>query len=129
MLSGLFAIINKLFGVQFKDRSQEVPRWHDDVQFFEVLEDDVVIGAIYLDLFARNGKRGGAWLSGFQDKHLGDDGEALPVGFIVGNFSPAVDGMPSLLTFDEVITLFHKFASTDTEYTSSNFNNFQINKS
>ena len=109
VLSGLFAIINKLFGVQFKDRSQEVPRWHDDVQFFEVLEDDVVIGAIYLDLFARNGKRGGAWLSGFQDKHLGDDGEALPVGFIVGNFSPAVDGMPSLLTFDEVTTLFHEF--------------------
>lgn len=109
VLSGLFAIIDKLFGVQFVERSQEVPRWHEDVQFFELIENNQIIGGIYLDLFARNGKRGGAWLSGFQDKHQGTDGERLPVGFIVGNLTPASDRTPSLLTFDEVTTLFHEF--------------------
>ncbi|TWV81302.1 M3 family metallopeptidase [Moraxella sp. VT-16-12] len=109
VLSGLFGIIDKLFGVQFVERTSEVPRWHTDVQFFELIQDGQVIGGIYLDLFARNGKRGGAWLSTFQDKHKDQHGESLPVGFIVGNFSPAVGDLPSLLSFDEVTTLFHEF--------------------
>lgn len=109
VLDGLFTIIGKLFDVSFKDRTSEVPRWHDDVQFFELHDKDGLIGGLYLDLFARTGKRGGAWLSGFQEKHKDEQFESLPVGFIVGNFSPAVDDLPSLLTFDEVTTLFHEF--------------------
>ncbi|WP_066802248.1 M3 family metallopeptidase [Moraxella oblonga] len=109
VLGGLFEIIGKLFGVTFKERTGEVPRWHDEVQFFELHENDKLIGGLYLDLFARTGKRGGAWLSGFQEKHKDSKTEQLPVGFIVGNFSPAVGELPSLLTFDEVTTLFHEF--------------------
>lgn len=109
VLDGLFDIIGKLFDVSFKERTADVPRWHDDVQFFELHDKNGLIGGVYLDLFARTAKRGGAWLSGFQEKHKDDDIEQLPVGFIVGNFSPAVDDLPSLLTFDEVITLFHEF--------------------
>ena len=107
VLNGLFDIIGTLFDVRFK--AQDIPTWHDDVQFYEVVANDKTIGGIYLDLFARAGKRGGAWLSGFQDKHQGTDGETLPVGFIVGNFSPKTADTPSLLTFDEVTTLFHEF--------------------
>lgn len=109
VLGGLFEIIGKLFGVEFKERTSDVPRWHDDVQFFELHENGELIGGLYLDLFARAGKRGGAWLSGFQEKHKDSQIEQLPVGFIVGNFSPAVGELPSLLTFDEVTTLFHEF--------------------
>ncbi|MDO4897148.1 MAG: M3 family metallopeptidase [Moraxella sp.] len=109
VLDGLFTIIGKLFDVSFKDRTSEVPRWHDDVQFFELHDKDGLIGGLYLDLFARTGKRGGAWLSSFQEKHQDSKIEQLPVGFIVGNFSPAVGDLPSLLTFDEVTTLFHEF--------------------
>lgn len=109
VLTGLFEIIAKLFDVHFIERTTEVPRWHKDVQFFELHDNDGVIGGLYLDLFARHGKRGGAWLSGFQEKHKDKQMEQLPVGFIVGNFSPAVDGLPSLLSFDEVNTLFHEF--------------------
>lgn len=86
-----------------------MPRWHDEVQFFELQDNGKTIGALYLDLFARAGKSGGAWLSDFQSKHLDSHSERLPVGFIVGNFTPASQERPSLLTFDEVTTLFHEF--------------------
>ncbi|STZ64281.1 Oligopeptidase A [Moraxella lacunata] len=109
VLSGLFDIIGKLFGVSFNERTADIPRWHTDVQFFELHDKNGLIGGLYLDLFARTGKRGGAWLSGFQEKHKDSQIEQLPVGFIVGNFSPAVGDLPSLLTFDEVTTLFHEF--------------------
>ena len=109
VLSGLFDIIGKLFGVSFNERTADVPRWHTDVQFFELHDKNGLIGGLYLDLFARTGKRGGAWLSGFQEKHKDSEIEQLPVGFIVGNLSPAVGDLPSLLTFDEVTTLFHEF--------------------
>lgn len=109
VLGGLFDIIGKLFGVSFNERTADVPRWHTDVQFFELHDKNGLMGGLYLDLFARTGKRGGAWLSGFQEKHKDSQIEQLPVGFIVGNFSPAVGDLPSLLTFDEVTTLFHEF--------------------
>lgn len=107
VLEGLFDIINTLFDVRFQ--AQNVPTWHSDVSFYEVVANGQTIGGIYLDLYARSGKRGGAWLSGFQDKHQDKDSDILPVGFIVGNFSPKSADTPSLLTFDEVTTLFHEF--------------------
>ncbi|WP_432481133.1 M3 family metallopeptidase [Moraxella sp. ZY200743] len=108
VLEGMFDIIDTLFGVRFI--AKDAPTWHDDVQFFEVHDKDGLIGGVYIDLYARAGKSGGAWLSDFQNKHatLAGD-ETLPVCFVVGNFSPAVDGKPSLLTHDEVLTLFHEF--------------------
>lgn len=108
VLDGLFKVVDKLFKISFKERT-DVPTWHKEVQFFELYENNTLIGGIYLDLYARAGKRGGAWLSDFQSKHKDDHQDILPVGFIVGNFSPAVGDLPSLLSFDEVTTLFHEF--------------------
>lgn len=108
VLDGMFDIIHELFGVHFI--TKDVPVWHKDVQFYEVHGKDGLIGGVYIDLYARSGKSGGAWLSDFQGKHEQLDGsQTLPVCFVIGNFSPAVDGKPSLLTHDEVLTLFHEF--------------------
>ncbi|MDN3398560.1 M3 family metallopeptidase [Psychrobacter sp. APC 3426] len=112
VISGLFAIVERLYGIKVQEHSESVSRWHDDVRFYQLFDaDDHLLGGFYFDLFARNGKRGGAWMSGFQSRYTYDeqDHEQLPVCFMVGNFTPALDGKPSLLTHDEVLTLFHEF--------------------
>ena len=112
VISGLFAIVERLYGIKVQEQSESVSRWHDDVSFYQLFDaDDNVLGGFYFDLFARSGKRGGAWMSGFQSRYTYDeqDHQQLPVCFMVGNFTPALDGKPSLLTHDEVLTLFHEF--------------------
>ncbi len=116
--SGLFAIVERLYGITVQEQSYEgaddhsVSRWHDDVRFYQLFDaDDQLIGGFYFDLFARSGKRGGAWMSGFQSRYSYEEQnhQQLPVCFMVGNFTPALDGKPSLLTHEEVLTLFHEF--------------------
>ena len=118
VVSGLFAIVERLYGIKAKPQNndsadiQAVSRWHDDASFYELFDaDDNLLGGFYFDLFARSGKRGGAWMSGFQSRYTYEeqDHQQLPVCFMVGNFTPALDGKPSLLTHDEVLTLFHEF--------------------
>ena len=121
VISGLFAIVERLYGITVKEQSNStedsadshsVSRWHDDVRFYQLFDaDDQLIGGFYFDLFARSGKRGGAWMSGFQSRYSYEEQnhQQLPVCFMVGNFTPALDGKPSLLTHDEVLTLFHEF--------------------
>ena len=112
VISGLFAIVERLYGIKVQEQSESVSRWHDDVSFYQLFDaDDNVIGGFYFDLFARSGKRGGAWMSGFQSRYTYSEQnhQQLPVCFMVGNFTPALDGKPSLLTHDEVLTLFHEF--------------------
>ena len=121
VISGLFAIVKRLYGITVKEQSSStedradshsVSRWHDDVRFYQLFDaDDHLIGGFYFDLFARSGKRGGAWMSGFQPRYSYEEQnhQQLPVCFMVGNFTPALDGKPSLLTHDEVLTLFHEF--------------------
>ncbi|MFC6380091.1 M3 family metallopeptidase [Psychrobacter glacincola] len=126
VVSGLFAIVERLYGIKVKEQSNDsanksvndntdevlASRWHDDVRFYQLFDaDDHLIGGFYFDLFARSGKRGGAWMSGFQSRYTyaEQDHQQLPVCFMVGNFTPALDGKPSLLTHDEVVTLFHEF--------------------
>ena len=112
VISGLFAIVERLYGIKVQEQSESVSRWHDDVSFYELFDaDDNVLGGFYFDLFARSGKRGGAWMSGFQSRYTYSEQnhQQLPVCFMVGNFTPALDGKPSLLTHDEVLTLFHEF--------------------
>ena len=118
VISGLFAIVERLYGIKVREQSNDaidnhsVSRWHDDVRFYQLFDaDDNLLGGFYFDLFARSGKRGGAWMSGFQSRYRYDKQEhqQLPVCFMVGNFTPALDGKPSLLTHDEVLTLFHEF--------------------
>ncbi|MBB3106543.1 oligopeptidase A [Psychrobacter luti] len=112
VISGLFAIVERLYGIKVQEHSKSVSRWHDEVSFYQLFDaDDNLLGGFYFDLFARSGKRGGAWMSGFQSRYMysEQDHEQLPVCFMVGNFTPALDGKPSLLTHNEVLTLFHEF--------------------
>lgn len=121
VINGLFAIVERLYGIKVKEQTSEnventdndsVSRWHDDVRFYQLFDaDDHLIGGFYFDLFARSGKRGGAWMNGFQARYSYEEQahQQLPVCFMVGNFTPALDGKPSLLTHDEVLTLFHEF--------------------
>lgn len=112
VIEGLFTIVNRLYGVRIVDSTEKTQRWHDDVNFYQLFnEHDELIGGFYFDLYARQGKRGGAWMSGFQARyrHTPSGHEQLPVCFMVANFSPALNNQPSLLTHDEVLTLFHEF--------------------
>ncbi len=118
VLEGLFAIVKRLYGITVKQQASDAIEadiaslWHDDVRFYQLFDtDDSLVGGFYFDLFARSGKRGGAWMSGFQARYSHDiEGyKQLPVCFMVGNFTPALAGKPSLLTHDEVLTLFHEF--------------------
>ena len=126
VIDGLFAVVNRLYGIRAQEHTEEVSRWHDDVRFYQLYDaDDSLIGGFYFDLYARQGKRGGAWMSGFQPRYdyapLVTDSESatsaaiakaysqLPVCFMVGNFTPPSADKPSLLTHDEVLTLFHEF--------------------
>lgn len=107
VLSGLFAIVEKIYGVQIVEKSTSV--WHDDAQYFELLQNDEVLGGFYFDLYARQGKRGGAWMSGFRSRAVILGQLQKPICFMVGNFNPPIGEQPALLTHDEVITLFHEF--------------------
>lgn len=88
---------------------REAPVWHPDARYFELEDQGQVIGGFYFDLYARQGKRGGAWMSGFRSRMQTSDGLQKPICYMVGNFTPPVGNRPALLTHDEVITLFHEF--------------------
>ncbi|MFV5508652.1 M3 family metallopeptidase [Acinetobacter sp. 197] len=107
ILQGLFSIVNRLYGIQAIER--DAPVWHPDAHYFELEDQGQVIGGFYLDLYARQGKRGGAWMSGFRSRMQTSDGLQKPICYMVGNFTPPVGSRPALLSHDEVITLFHEF--------------------
>ncbi|UAW98502.1 oligopeptidase A [Halopseudomonas nanhaiensis] len=109
VLDGMFAVAERLYGVQMREVA-EFDRWHPDARLFEVVEEGQVIGRFFLDLYARSNKRGGAWMDGFRDRRRLPGGVVqTPVAYLVCNFTPAVGGKPALLTHDEVTTMFHEF--------------------
>lgn len=111
VLTGLFAITQQVFGVALKEKT-DVDVWHPDVRFFELFElgQEEPIGAFYLDLYAREGKRGGAWMDSAVTRWQTVGGELQkPIAFLVCNFTPPVGDQPACLTHDEVTTLFHEF--------------------
>ncbi|PAV47328.1 oligopeptidase A [Pseudomonas sp. HAR-UPW-AIA-41] len=109
VLSGLFAIVQKLYGIEITEL-QGFDSWHPDVRLFEIRENGQHVGRFFFDLYARANKRGGAWMDGARDKRRSASGELIsPVANLVCNFTPAVEGQPALLTHDEVTTLFHEF--------------------
>ena len=109
VLSGLFAIVEKLYGIQIQELSG-FDSWHPDVCLFEIRESGQHVGRFFFDLYARANKRGGAWMDGARDKRRDASGQLIsPVANLVCNFTPAVGGKPALLTHDEVTTLFHEF--------------------
>ncbi len=107
---GIFMIVDKLWGLQFVERP-DVPKYHKDVQVFEVLEaDGSHVGILYMDFHPRDSKRGGAWMSSYRSQRVDQDGRFIhPVITIVCNFSPPTSTRPSLLTYDEMTTFFHEF--------------------
>ncbi|MBR2513269.1 MAG: oligopeptidase A [Halomonas sp.] len=108
VVDGLFQVVERLFGVQIKEDSA-APSYHSDVRFFRITEQGNPIAGFYLDLYAREGKRGGAWMADCRVRRQTDDGLQLPVAFLTCNFTAPVGGKPALLTHDEVTTLFHEF--------------------
>lgn len=108
---GLFRVIQSLYGVQIK--ADQAAVWHPDVRFFRIERDGQLVGQFYLDLYARSGKRGGAWMEDARGRRRQAGGTQTPVAYLSCNFTePAVVGgvaKPALFTHDDVITLFHEF--------------------
>lgn len=107
VVKGMFDVVARLFGIQIKKVDADV--WHEDVGFYEIYQDDTVIARFYLDMFARENKRGGAWMDECRVRRQRSNGLQLPVAYLTCNFTPAVGGKPPLLTHNEVVTLFHEF--------------------
>jgi oligopeptidase A len=110
VLSGLFEILNRLYGLKFTEIN-EFDRWHESAQLFEATDGaGCKRGRFYLDLFARTEKRGGAWMDDcIGRRKLNSENVQLPVAYLVCNFTPPTADTPSLLTHDDVTTLFHEF--------------------
>jgi oligopeptidase A len=111
VVDGLFRTVQHLFSVEIK--LDTAPAWHKDVKFFRIEKNGQLIGQFYLDLYARTGKRGGAWMNDARGRRMLANGVQTPVAYLVCNFTePAIiDGKvkPALFTHDEVTTLFHEF--------------------
>jgi oligopeptidase A len=108
VLDGLFRVVETLYGV--KVREAEAPKYHRDVRFFEIADGSGArVGQFYLDLYAREGKRSGAWMSAAINRRRRRAGLQTPVAFLTCNFSAPVGGKPALFRHRELITLFHEF--------------------
>ena len=106
---GVFDLTTKLWGLQY-EKLEGIPTYHAEVEGFKVMDaDGSLIGVILTDYFPRETKRGGAWMNNFVNQEIVDGKEIRPVIVNVGNFAKPVDGKPSLLTLDQVETLFHEY--------------------
>ncbi|WP_158728437.1 MULTISPECIES: M3 family metallopeptidase [unclassified Flavobacterium] len=106
---GVFQVTEKLYGIQFKALT-DVPKYHEDVTVWEVLEKDGThLGVLYMDFHPRESKRGGAWMTSYRSQKTVDGTRVAPVVSIVCNFTKPSATKPALLTFDEVTTFFHEF--------------------
>ncbi len=108
VLNGAFTIAGKLFGLHFTEVF-DIDKYHPDVQTFEVSNSDGLVAIFYTDFFPRKGKRNGAWMTSFKPQYIKDGTNHRPHVSIVCNFTKPTETKPSLLTFNEVTTLFHEF--------------------
>jgi oligopeptidase A len=109
VLTGLFAVAERLFGVKIVERSG-VPVWHADARFFEIRDGaGKILAGFYLDACARPKKRAGAWMDDCVGRKDFGSEHTIPVAYLVCNFLPASPGKPPLLTHDDVVTMFHEF--------------------
>jgi len=107
--TGVFILAEKLFGLKFIERD-DIPVYHPEVRVFEVREaNGSLLGILYADYFLRDSKYGGAWSGAFRGAFLQNGQRVIPLATIVCNFPKSASGTPSLLSFDEVRTLFHEF--------------------
>ncbi|MDH5219693.1 MAG: M3 family metallopeptidase [Betaproteobacteria bacterium] len=108
VLAGLFRLVDTLYAVRVTPAS--APVWHGDVRFFEVRDArGELVGQFYMDLYARDTKRGGAWMDDARARRRRGDAIQTPVAYLNCNFPRPVGGRPALFTHDDVITLFHEF--------------------
>ena len=108
VLSGMFKLVHILYGLDIRRSIAEV--WHDQVKFYDICDSSgALIGQFYLDLYAREHKRGGAWMDDALTRRRTSGGIQTPVAYLTCNFSAPVGDRPALFTHDEVITLFHEF--------------------
>ncbi|WP_374086787.1 oligopeptidase A [Methylomicrobium lacus] len=109
VLPGLFAVVEKLYGLRIAE-TDAVDIWHPDVRFFEITDPNGDLrGKFYIDLYARAKKRGGAWMDDCVGRKKIDGAVQIPVAYLTCNFTPPTGNEPALLTHDEVTTLFHEF--------------------
>jgi peptidyl-dipeptidase Dcp len=109
VINGVFTVATKLFGIKFVERN-DIPTYHPDVKVFEVLDESGKhITILFTDYFPRDSKRSGAWMNTFRDQSNIDGKFISPIICNVGNFSKPTQDKPSLLSIDEVNTLFHEF--------------------
>ncbi|OOF85846.1 oligopeptidase A [Rodentibacter ratti] len=110
VLSGLFELIKRIFNIRAVERF-DMDTWHKDVRFFDLIDEkDQLRGSFYLDLYARENKRGGAWMDDCIGRKRKLDGSIqTPVAYLTCNFNAPIGDKPALFTHDEVTTLFHEF--------------------
>ncbi len=109
VIKGMLEVVRRLYDIEF-EQAQGWQTWHPDVVCYNLLRGGEVFARFYLDLYARSGKRGGAWMDDCRvRRRLEDGGLQLPVAYLTCNFSPPVGDEPALLTHTEVVTLFHEF--------------------
>jgi oligopeptidase A len=109
VFDGLFTTAGELFGLRF-EADEATDTWHEDVHFFHVLgESGQRVAGLYLDLYSRPRKSGGAWMDVCRARMKVGGVEQLPIAYLTCNFAPPADGRPSLLTHDDVVTIFHEF--------------------
>lgn len=109
VMSGLFTIVNKLYGMDM-DEVKGVDSWHPDVKCYRVLDETKQVrGYIYVDLFARQHKRNGAWMDSLQSRRKLKEGIQLPIATLTCNFAKPAASKMAALSHDEVLTLFHEF--------------------
>lgn len=107
VIQGLFDLVNKLYGIEIIE--SEAPSWHPSVTYYEIQQNNKIIGSFYFDLYARKNKRGGAWMDECISKSQFNDHIDYPVAYLTCNFSSPLGKNAALFTHDEVITLFHEF--------------------
>ncbi|WP_022942613.1 oligopeptidase A [Psychromonas hadalis] len=110
VVDGLFSVVHRLFGLEIKEQF-DFNRWHKDVRFFRIYDkNETHLGSFYLDLYAREFKRGGAWMADCRVRRRQvDEKLQLPVAYLTCNFTKPVGDNPALFTHNEVVTLFHEF--------------------
>ncbi|MBP7263044.1 MAG: M3 family metallopeptidase [Spirochaetia bacterium] len=105
--AGLFNVVKTLYGVDIEPAN--APVWHPDAKYFEIKRGGKAFAGFYFDLYAREGKRSGAWMDVARSRRVKNGTVQLPVAYLTTNFSRPVGGKPALFTHDQVTTLFHEF--------------------
>jgi peptidyl-dipeptidase Dcp len=108
VVEGVFKVAHKLYGLNFRER-KDIPVYHPDVRAYEVVDETGFVGVFYADFFPRTGKRNGAWMTSYRGQRMKGNVDQRPHVSIVCNFTKPTASRPSLLTFNEVLTLFHEF--------------------